>query len=152
MTKPCLLASLAYRSNQPAAFAAMMSSPAAAPNWKSLPRPCKRARLPSDQDEHLFDTELICRSAVPNRLAAPAAAEEAFDEEAVEYRASAFLLASYSPFFRRALAKVWGGEGKRLEVTAPPEPLGHLLEWVHSLGKALPEGGWAGVPGTAAVG
>ncbi|KAL4457720.1 hypothetical protein ABPG75_012585 [Micractinium tetrahymenae] len=59
---------------------------------------------------------------------------------AVRFHASAFILASYSPYFRRALAKEWGGEGKRLEVTACPEAFGHLLEWVHSLGKALPQG------------
>lgn len=76
----------------------------------------------------------------PEEGAAEGEAAAGSNEEALEFRASAFLLASYSPFFERALAKEWGGEGKRLEVTATcPESFGHLLEWMHSLGKALPQ-------------
>ncbi|KAL4457716.1 hypothetical protein ABPG75_012581 [Micractinium tetrahymenae] len=96
----------------------------------AAPRPSKRARLPSDRDEHLFDTVLVCR---PEKGAADQA------QEAAEFAASAYLLASYSPYFDRALATEWGGEGKRLQITVPSvKAFGHLLEWVHSLGKALP--------------
>ena len=68
----------------------------------------------------------------PEEGAAEGEAAAGSNEEALEFRASAFLLASYSPFFERALAKEWGGEGKRLEVTATcPESFGHLLEWMN---------------------
>ncbi|KAL4457717.1 hypothetical protein ABPG75_012582 [Micractinium tetrahymenae] len=78
-----------------------------------------------------------CDASQPGDALAEGAQRE---QEAVAFRASAFLLAHYSPYFRRALAKEWGGEGKRLELTtASIESLSHLLEWVHSLGRTLPD-------------
>ena len=60
----------------------------------------------------------------------------------VELLASAFVLAHYSPYFNRALAEQWGGGGKQLEVHVDSVPaFRHLLEYMHSMGKELPQGG-----------
>ena len=67
--------------------------------------------------------------------------EERAGEEGQEMLASAFVLAHYSPYFSAALTEHWGGSCKRLEVTVDSLPaFKHLLEFMHSMGKVLPDG------------
>jgi hypothetical protein len=121
-----------------------------------------RPALSSRQGTEYYDTLLIVRTA--GAPAAPSAsavgektkrsqedggeeAEEAEAEqaqaqqEAEQMLASAFVLAQCSPYFSAALAEQWGGDRKRVEVTVDSIPaFQHLLEFMHSMGKALPEG------------
>ena len=68
--------------------------------------------------------------------------QEEEGQEEQELLASAFVLARYSPYFNRALAERWGGDGQQLDVPVDSLPaFKQLLEYMHSMGKVLPEGG-----------
>ena len=116
-----------------------------------------RPALSSRQGTEYYDTLLVVHTA--DEPAAPSSSavgekrkrkcsqtegeeEEAEAEQGGEQMlASAFVLTQCSPYFSAALAEQWGGDRKRVEVAVDSLPaFQHLLEFMHSMGKALPAG------------
>ena len=119
-----------------------------------------RPALSSRQGTEYYDTLLIVRTADEPAASSASAVgekrkrsqEDGEEEEAQaeqaraqqegeQMLASGFVLTQCSPYFRAALGEQWGGDRKRVEVTVDSIPaFQHLLEFMHSMGKALPEG------------
>lgn len=60
-----------------------------------------------------------------------------------ELRASAYVLARWSRYFKAALSGDWNHSGvKRLELTDDPQAVEHLFDYMHSMGShsKLPQG------------